>query len=229
MGFKECYLVPKELYEKQIRKVDPPIPADVKLKWVDHQKRFQSGVQIPQEVEESQLERQMQTILEGIPDVSKRNIASQILTFIASRGGGSVKWTDDFGVLLDNRRIYNLDIREVMRHLAGVTPDIKSQSLPIYERLSELGMKPTLLMFYDNQGDESDSTEKEDWEEQREDWDHDEEKFQDVASGWADIQTPDVKTGEEEEAPAEKLWEKKKTGHPMQLRKKPPRWENYRI
>jgi len=157
MGFKECYLVPKELYEKQ------HLPADVRLKQWDYKKRFQSSVNTPTPSEDSKLEQQMQSILGGIPDVLRRNLASQILTFIVTKGGSSIRWTDDFVVLLDNQRLYNLDIREALRHLVGVSPDIRRETYPIYERLLALGIKPNLLMFYD-EPPERKSESEEDWD-----------------------------------------------------------------
>lgn len=227
MAFKECYLVPKQLYDRQVKMTDSTMPADVKIKLLDHEKRFGQAVRTTSEDQESQLERQMQTILDGVPDVTRRNLASQILTFIVTRGGGSVKWTDDFGVLLDNRRLYNLDIRKVIRHLVGADSDIKRESLPIYERLLSLGMKPTLLMFYDNpefeDDDESDLAEKEDWDEEVES--DREEKYEEANERWTDFQSSDPKIGEVHGA-QNRLGSQR---HPMTLRKKLPKWKTYRI
>lgn len=223
MAFKECYLVPKQLYDKQIKMADSAMPADVKLKLLDHEKRFGPAVRTTPEDQETRLERQMQTILDGVPDVTRRNLASQILTFIVTRGGGSIRWSDDFGVLLDNQRLYNLDIRKVMRHLVGADSDIKRESLPIYERLLSLGMKPTLLMFYDSaepSDDESDLSEKENWDEE-----DGEEKYQEVRESWSDIETADPKLGVA--GGVQNLLGRQR--HPMTLRKNLPKWKTYRL
>lgn len=211
MGFKECYLIPKELYEK--KQQNSSVPADVKLKQWDFHKRFQTKNHSLTASEESQLEQQMQAILNGIPDLMQRNLASQILTFIASKGGASIKWTDDFGVLLDNQRLFNLDIRDVLRHLVGVNPDFKRVSFPIYERLLELGIKPTLLMFYDNSVEE---TEK---------WDSEDEEFYDPKEdeNWTQMNFTESKSDQSE---GEHVWEK---SHHMQLRGNRPKWKTYKI
>ena len=227
MGFKECYLVPKELYDQQVKMNDrPPLPADVKLKLLDQQKRFQTGVQPRKEDDESRLEQQMQTILNGIPDVTRKNLASQILTFIVSKGGGTIKWSDDFGVLLDNQRLYNLDIRQVLRHLVGVSPDLRRESLQIYERLLALGMKPTLLMFYNDEPEEvedelSTSTKEDDWD--------DDDKYEEASPEWSPIDTSETKTTEAEPHRDRAKYLRERT-HSMDLRRdRTPKWRTYKF
>jgi len=209
MGFEECYLVPKELYEKH-QHTSSLVPPDVRLKQWDYKKRFQSSVHTAAPSDDAKLDRQIQTILNGIPDVLRRNLGSQILTFIVSKGGGTIKWTDDFQVFLDNRRLYNLDIREVLRHLVGVNHDIKRESYPIYERLLSLGINPTLLMFYD---DPAETDNERDWDEPGELSKSDEEDW-------------DADPGQVVKHDTKHLGESK---HPMKLRHNLPKWTSYRF
>lgn len=221
MDFKECYLIPKELYDHQVKAKDrSSLPADVRLKLLDHQKRFQTAVPPKKEDEESRLEQQIQTILGGIPDVTRKNLASQILTFIVSKGGGSIRWTDDFGVLLDNQRLYNLDIRQAIRHLVGANPDFKRESLPIYERLLALGMKPTLLMFYNDEAEYEDDDISSPASEER--WDSEgEEKWEDA---WAPVDSEEKKNDVHQEG----TYNPRQRTHTMALRtNRAPKWRTY--
>lgn len=215
MGFRECYLVPKELYEKQ--KQDKPV--DVKLKEWDYNKRFQNSIHIPNEDEK--LDLQIAKILSGIPDVLRRNLASRILRFVVGKGGGTISWTDDFEVFLDNKRLDGLDIREVLRQLVGVNVDSNRESYSIYERLLDLGIEPALLKFYNPSEEQETFSDQEDEEEKYETLSEDEEK----PESWTDDEEkPESWSDDEEKLETKHLGKRK---HPMILRKKRLRWESY--
>lgn len=140
MNFKESYLIPKNLYDKQMQKSDVEsfkerisnkdnlttesnLPSDVKLKLWDFHQRY--NVAPSQSIEDgiNKKERQMGEILKSVNHTSKRIMAKDILDFIIHKTGGVVDWDDKFNLILNGRVYYNIDIRDCIRIMVGDLPN----------------------------------------------------------------------------------------------------------
>ena len=150
--FEESYLVPKATYEKLMGK--KIMPYDVRLKNWDYRKRFQDTVpslpspKAPLIPPDKKRERQVQAILNSVNNTSRRRLALKLLKFIDARGGGTIDWTDNYEVTLDGERIYNLDIRDAIRHLVGEDEDPQGKTWAVYQRLVDLDAPHFLVRFY---------------------------------------------------------------------------------
>ena len=158
MAFKQSYLVPKHLYEilcnpTQISSKEPP---DVRMKKLDHAYRFQMEVEDEEEhpkkiilkPDKDTLSHRKDIILKAVKDDSKRYLASQILKFFHEKGGGSVKFEDDFKVAVDGERIPGLDARDALRYLVGEIEDSDLKAFPLYQKLKTLKARDHLSRFY---------------------------------------------------------------------------------
>lgn len=146
MAFKESYLVPKSEYERltKVQLIDEP--ADVQLKKLDHAYRFQTKVTtIPPTLGQERKEH----VLEAIKDDSKRMLATKILKFIRKKGGGTIKWDENFKLMVDDFKLSWLDARDAFRYLVGEIEDRDFVAYPLYEKLVELKAPSYMIAFYD--------------------------------------------------------------------------------
>ena len=153
MNFEESYLIPKTLYEKlRHNETDTTPPDDVAIKQKDYAYRFKLG--------KSHLNLQEENpsalILDSINDSSKRLLAAQILHFIHSRGGGSIKWGEDYIMIIDGTRYEELDAREVFRRIVGEIEDPAQTAYPVYIQLKKLQAPYYFLRFYDELNNQDD-------------------------------------------------------------------------
>ena len=146
MSFEESYLIPKSLYEKLQKPA--PEPSDVTLKKKYFAVRFQL-----QKLPRTQLQNPPDLILDAIEDEAKRSLAKQILNFIQTHGGGTIKWGEDLVLTINGFRMEELDAREVIRQLVGEIADFNQQAYPVYEQLKLLGAPEHLLRFYSTKVD----------------------------------------------------------------------------
>lgn len=222
--FRECYLVPKAVYNSLGRKPSK-VPADVKIKQLDYEERFKNLTETksssPIKRVEVTKEEQVKTILESIKDDSKRNMASQIINFITSRGAGTITWTDNYTVKIDGERVFNLDIRDALRHLVGETPDPQGVTWPLYQRLRDLGAHPSLLIFYDSSLDEEDWSEEEDWDKEEEE-DDDDDKEDEDKKPWEPLHSPRGRIHV-----SHPMTRRSYGQRPQRIKKQPTKWEAY--
>lgn len=164
-GFKECFLVPKHLYNKTVvqksglamihNKPSTP-PVDVVLKKMDFNKTYpivpkEDSVAASYPVVQNEQQRrneQINFILSHIKHPSKQNLASQILNFINTSTAGTVDWTHDYELLIEGQNVANLDIRDAIAYFVGQEEDRKGVAEPLAHFLISLGAPPRLFMFY---------------------------------------------------------------------------------
>lgn len=114
----------------------------------DFRKRFEIQEKADREIEYEQDEEKKE-ILSGLTKPGKRALGWEILNFIENRAGGSISWDKHFRVKINNNRILGLDIRDALANLVGQSHVNKELSLPLYDKLTYLGIDPALVAFYD--------------------------------------------------------------------------------
>lgn len=143
MAFSESYLIPKTTFEK-LKRWRQKIPPDVELKMLDHRTRFA----LPTTKKEPP-NSQMKTILDSVKEPAKKVLAKKILNFISTRAGGSIRWEDDYKIIIDGEKNYHLDIRDAILDLVGETADTNGKTLGLYQKLKQLKTPFHYLQFYD--------------------------------------------------------------------------------
>ena len=143
MSFEESYLIPKSLYERLQNQKPATDPDDVAIKKRDYAYRFRL-----KKLPLTQLQYPSALILDAFDDDAKRNLAQQILHFIQTHGGGTIKWGDDYVLIVNGTRMEELDAREVMRQIVGEVEDPNQLARPVYDQLQDLGAPDYLLRFY---------------------------------------------------------------------------------
>jgi len=185
-GFKECYLVPRHLYDALVRdkrvNVISGLPDDVKIKLQDFNKRFNlvdggepwDGVEAATGKDE---------IISSVSDYSKRKKAEDIVDFMLNNSAGAIKWDKNFNIILDGQRLFGTDIRDLVRHLVGDTKgELDDNQKKVVSRLKKIEVLPhrlisqlqtwepisSVLATGDSDGEKEEEEEEE--EEEGDDW-----------------------------------------------------------
>ena len=159
MAFKECYLVPKVLYETMSKgnssknskssffshKGSFSTPADVKTKYFDYNEKFPSQSSPNPKSFRYSLENE---ILGNIHSIGKKKLAKNIVDFIISKTGGTIEWNNDFKLEVDGVTLFDLDIRDVLSFIVGAQEDYHGKAIPIIKKLQELNAPSYFFMFY---------------------------------------------------------------------------------
>jgi hypothetical protein len=151
-GFRECYLIPKQTYDAVVR--DQPahkehLPDDIQMKLNDFRQRYNFDENKKDKGKIRSTHEEHTEILESVRDSGKREIAKKILDFIQTRTGGTINWDPHFNVILDGQILFGVDIRDVVRVLVGDIRDFDHRARPVFQKLEELRIHPSLLLFYD--------------------------------------------------------------------------------
>ena len=163
-SFKECYLVPKALYESLSKgktlkektmvknsKSNLPsntnydTPADVKTKYYDYDNKFPTQSAPNPKSHRYSLEYEL---LGNLHSIGKKNVAKDIVNFIISRTGGTIEWNDDFKLEVDGETLFDLDLRDVLAFIVGEQEDYYGKAIPIITKLQELNAPSYFFMFY---------------------------------------------------------------------------------
>lgn len=200
-SFKECYLVPRHQYValmqgKQANTISG-LPDDVKIKIQDFNKRFNlNGGELQQQQDEDNGRNE---IINSVNDYSKRKKAEDIVDFMLNNSGGVIKWDSNFNIILEGRRLFGTDIRDLVRHLVGdIKGELDANQKEVVSRLKKIDILPHRLISQlqswepissvietSNDSDLSeDNAREEDWgsAKEEEDWDS-EIQFRQKSSG----------------------------------------------
>lgn len=171
MNFKESYLVPKTIYEKmatpchdvsETGKIDnkaDKIPADVRMKLYDYNKKFPKKyppnkifppANLPSNHEEKGVDV-AEELVSSIKNTSRKNLANEIISFIKRRGGGEIGWTNNFDLVLNDRRHFGVDIRDMLAFTVGEIEDSSERARAFIHKLREIQAPPHFFMFYNKQ------------------------------------------------------------------------------
>lgn len=154
MNFKESYLIPKSLYEAlkddktlATSHTRSNLPADIQVKLMDYQNRFQTQVPLEPKTERRFNNADVQEILEGVQDVSRRSLARDLLHFIKAETGGAVTWDDNFKVVLQDETLFDTDIRDCIRMIVGEIPVAGAGIRKVLSYLKAFDIPSRMLMY----------------------------------------------------------------------------------
>lgn len=149
-GFKECYLVPKQLYDALMKDKQPNaisgLPDDVKIKLQDFNNRF--NLDGEKELQDGAEENNSKDeIVSSVSDYSKRKKAEDIVDFMLNNSAGVIKWDRNFNIILDGQRLFGTDIRDLVRHLVGDTKgELDANQKRVVSRLKKIDALPHRLI-----------------------------------------------------------------------------------
>lgn len=150
-GFKECYLVPRHLYDAFMQdkraNVISGLPDDVKIKIQDFNKRFNLAGEDLQQQDDGVEDYGKHEIISSVSDYSKRKKAEDIVDFILNNSAGVIKWDRNFNIILDDQRLFGTDIRDLVRHLVGDTKgELDANQTKVVSRLKQINVLPHRLI-----------------------------------------------------------------------------------